>query len=195
MDRARPPLRWMVFEAGAAGLRTARFERELLAYEQINIIESLTWAWLFFEICPFKKLTFTQKENGLPEMTRRCVYWWLQSHLLIKALVRPHLGSGRKIHQGQKIHSSLVRAGGSTAENYIPKARPLGDEIFFWQMLRNKKKEPTADVSEWLELDLYEYSKLAVEKLVTECDNTALKSLHHTSISGKLSHPRCFSFS
>jgi hypothetical protein len=37
MDRSRPPLRWMVFEAGAAGLRTAQFERGLLAYEHIDI--------------------------------------------------------------------------------------------------------------------------------------------------------------
>ena len=70
MDRARPPLRWMVFEAEAAGLRTARFERELLFYEHINIIESLTWPWLLFESCPIKRLTFTRNENGKPETTR-----------------------------------------------------------------------------------------------------------------------------
>ncbi|KIK05052.1 hypothetical protein K443DRAFT_4064 [Laccaria amethystina LaAM-08-1] len=167
MDRSRPPLRWMVFEAGAAGLCTARFERGLLAYEQISIIESLTWSWLFFEICPIKRLTFTQKENGLPETTRR-----------------PHLGSGRKIHRGQKIHSSLVRADGSTAENYIPKARPFDDDPSFWEKLRDKKKEHMKDIAGWLELDLYEHSKHAVEKLVTEGDDIALKSLHHTYISG-----------
>ena len=71
MNRSTPPLRWMVFEAGAAGLRTALFKRELKDYEQTSLIESLTWPWLFFEICPFKRLTFTRKENGQPEMTRR----------------------------------------------------------------------------------------------------------------------------
>ena len=59
----------MVFEAGAAGLRTALFKRELKDYEQTTIIESLTCPWFFFEICPFKRLTFTRKENGKPEMT------------------------------------------------------------------------------------------------------------------------------
>ena len=70
MDRARPPLRWMVFEAEAVGLRTAPFERELLDYEQINIIPSLTWPWLFFEICPFKRLTFSRNEHELQKTTR-----------------------------------------------------------------------------------------------------------------------------
>ncbi|KIK04380.1 hypothetical protein K443DRAFT_4683 [Laccaria amethystina LaAM-08-1] len=165
MDRARPPLRWMVFEAGAAGLRTARFERELLAYEQINIIKSLTWPWLFFEICPLKRLTFTRKENGLPEMTR-----W------------PHLGKGRKIHRGQKIHTSLVRARGSTAENYIPQARPFDNDPSFWDMLRDEGKEPTANVSEWLELDLDEERKLAVEKQVTEGEGDAPEAVYRNAI-------------
>ena len=82
-----------------------------------------------------------------------------------------------------------MRAGGSTAENYTPKARPFNNDTSFWKMLRDKEKDPTANISEWLELDLYEHSKLAVEKLVTEGDDTALKSLYHTYISGKLSHP------
>ena len=71
MDKTRPSLRWMVFEAGAAGLRTVLFTRKLEDHEQINILESLTWPWLFFEICPFKRLVFTRKENGLPKTTRK----------------------------------------------------------------------------------------------------------------------------
>ena len=45
MDRSRPPLRWMVYEAGKLGLRTAPFERELSPDEQINERESLTLLW------------------------------------------------------------------------------------------------------------------------------------------------------
>ena len=103
-----------------------------------------------------------------------------------RAFVRPHLGSGRKIHEHQKIHSSLLRADGSNAEDYIPKARPFSDNISFWKALRDKEQEPT---DEWLERDLYEHSQFAVEKLVTDGDDTTLKSLHHTYISGKLSYP------
>ena len=69
-DRGTPPLRWMVFEAGAAGLRTAPFKRELEDYTKINIVESLTGLWHFLEIYPFKRLTFTREESGRPEMTR-----------------------------------------------------------------------------------------------------------------------------
>ena len=81
-----------------------------------------------------------------------------------------------------------MRAAGLTAVNYAPKARPplLDDNLSFWKMLRDNEEEFT---DEWLELDLYERSKFAVEKLVTEGDDTALKSLHQTSISGKLSCP------
>ena len=66
MDRSTPPLRWMVYEAGAAGLRTALFHGTKEKLGEINIIESLTWRWLIFEILPFTRLTFTQKQ----EMTR-----------------------------------------------------------------------------------------------------------------------------
>ena len=64
MDRSRPPLRWMVFEAGAVGLRTAPFERELSAGEQFDIKESLRGIWWLFEFIPFKRLTFTRQKNG-----------------------------------------------------------------------------------------------------------------------------------
>ena len=56
-------------------------------------------------------------------------------------------------------------------------------------MLHGEEKAPTSKISEWLDFDLYEHSKFAVEKLATEGDDSALKSLHHTSISRKLSHP------
>ena len=75
MNRSRPPLRWMVFEAGAVGLRTLPFERELRELKkegQIRPTKSLTGPWLLFEICLFKRLTFTREENG-PETTRMCV--------------------------------------------------------------------------------------------------------------------------
>jgi hypothetical protein len=64
MNRSRPPLRWMVFEAGAVGLRTARFKRELSSKEQIEIKESLTGVWWFLEVFPFKRLTFARRNEG-----------------------------------------------------------------------------------------------------------------------------------
>ena len=67
MDRSRPPLRWMVFEAGAVGLRTALFKRELSSKEQIEIKESLRGFWWLLEFIPFKRLTFTRRLNGKKE--------------------------------------------------------------------------------------------------------------------------------
>ena len=64
-----------------------------------------------------------------------------------------------------------MQAAGSTAENYIPKACPFDDNPSFWEMLRDKEKESMENMSEWLELDFDEYSKLGVEELVTEGDD------------------------
>ena len=64
MDRSRPPLRWMVLQAGALGLRTEPFERELSSHEQINIIESLTRVWWLLELFFFLRLTYTSQNDG-----------------------------------------------------------------------------------------------------------------------------------
>ena len=74
--------------------------------------------------------------------------------IFVNPFVRPHLGSSRKIHQGQKIHISLVPAAGSTTENYFPKARPFDDNPSFWQMLSGEEKELNVNISKWLEVDL-----------------------------------------
>ena len=64
MDRSRPPLRWMVLQAGALGLRTEPFQRELSPNEQINIIESLTPGWWLLELCCLHRLTYTRRNDG-----------------------------------------------------------------------------------------------------------------------------------
>ena len=64
MDRDRPPLRWMVFEAGALGLLTAPFSRELLANEQIEIKESPAPFWWPLGLLFFRRLTYTRQEQG-----------------------------------------------------------------------------------------------------------------------------------
>ncbi|KJA17498.1 hypothetical protein HYPSUDRAFT_192134 [Hypholoma sublateritium FD-334 SS-4] len=145
MDRSRPPLRWMVLEAGAVGLRTARFDRELSSKEQIEIKESLTPIWWFLELLPLKRLTYTRRKDGILN-TRK-----------------PHLGSPRKIHKGQKIHSSFLLAERLiNGQPYTPKARPLEDDPNFWETARKD------GLGEWLEQDLYEY----VNELVKQFINT-----------------------
>ena len=64
MDRSRPPLRWMVFQAGALGLRTKPFERELSRDEQIDVKESLTCVWWPLELCFFGRLTYSRRNDG-----------------------------------------------------------------------------------------------------------------------------------
>lgn len=64
MDRSRPPLRWMVFEAQAVGLSMAPFNRDLSREELIEVQESLSWAWWPLELLPIKRLSFSRKESG-----------------------------------------------------------------------------------------------------------------------------------
>jgi len=90
-------------------------------------------------------------------------------------MIRPHLGSPRKIHPGQRIHSSLTLTDKTDGE-YTPKARPLGDEPGFWKEARTKH-------SQWLELDLYEYADTLVKRLVTESPGIAERALRRTAIS------------
>jgi len=54
----------MVFEAGLVGLRTAPLERGFLSEDEIEIKESLTWHWWILEVLPFKRPTFTRREDG-----------------------------------------------------------------------------------------------------------------------------------
>ena len=82
-------------------------------------------------------------------------------------------------------------AAGSIPEDYIPNALPPRSEHSLWQDLRDMEKEPVTNSSnKWLERDFYEYSRIAVEKLVIEGDDKVMKELHNleTSGSGKLSH-------
>ncbi|KAF9524055.1 hypothetical protein CPB83DRAFT_898202 [Crepidotus variabilis] len=102
MDRSWPPLRWMVFEAEAVGLRMAKFEREVRPEEQIEIQESLTGFWWLLEMFPIRRLSFS---------------WDRLNHSTYK----PHFGACRKIHDGQKIHSSLLLADAANAAEYTPR--------------------------------------------------------------------------
>lgn len=64
MDRSRPPLRWMVFESVAAGLRTKLFDRVLKPSEQIELQESLVGIWWILEMLPLERLTYTREKDG-----------------------------------------------------------------------------------------------------------------------------------
>lgn len=64
MDRAMPPLRWMVFEARAVGLLTTRFKRDSARKKEIQLNESLKWYWWPLEFLPFKRSTLTRRDDG-----------------------------------------------------------------------------------------------------------------------------------
>ena len=64
IDLSRPPLRWMLLEAGALGLRTRPFDRDLFRHEQINVIDSLTGGWWPLELYPWYRSTYTSRNDG-----------------------------------------------------------------------------------------------------------------------------------
>ena len=94
--------------------------------------------------------------------------------------VRPHLGSGRKIHANQKIHSSLLVAG-KLMSGYTPKALPLDDDPSFWEAAR---LEVLGDRLEW---DLFDVVRSHVENFITRHDITVWHVLQQTATWGKFS--------
>ncbi|TFK20468.1 WD40 repeat-like protein [Coprinopsis marcescibilis] len=167
LDRSRPPLRWMVSEAQAVGLRTSEFKRELSSDEQMDLQESLKGYWHLFELLPFRRLTFSRR---LQEQGGKAVTY------------KPHLWGSRKIHSGQKIHSSFVLA--DRRSDYIPKARPPRDGQYgsdndpdadkrFWEELR---RDGLANTHGWLEIDLFEYARTVMARFVAGADVLTLLS-------------------
>ncbi|TFK18430.1 WD40 repeat-like protein [Coprinopsis marcescibilis] len=146
MDRSRPPLRWMVYEANAAGLRTRDFERELLPQEQVEIKESLTGLWHAFECLPFKRLTYSLR---------------LEGHVARMLTRRPHCWASRKIHPGQKIHPAVLVVNEAEGR-YLPQARDKGEREEFWRTVRGDG----STISEWLIDALRAHARVAVKRLV-----------------------------
>ena len=64
----------------------------------------------------------------------------------------------------------------SNNKNYTPKARPLDDDPNFWENAREN------GLGDWLELDLYEYTRTLVERLIDERPGTALQTLRQTAM-------------
>ncbi|VDB86426.1 unnamed protein product [Peniophora sp. CBMAI 1063] len=103
LNRTRPSLRWMFFEASSAGLHLVPFKREFKDEEEITINESLTSGWEYFEHLPFRRLTYNMADAREP-----CVEWirfetsawvfWMLSRIL-RMLVRPALESNLLVAQ------------------------------------------------------------------------------------------------
>ena len=63
---------------------------------------------------------------------------------------------------------------------YTPKARPLNDDLSFWETARQK------GLGDWLESELYDVVGAHVERFITEHDSTVWQILRQTVTSGKL---------
>ncbi|KAF4609409.1 hypothetical protein D9613_012988 [Agrocybe pediades] len=158
LDRTRPPLRWMVYEAGPLGLRMSPFERDLRDDEKVAVKESLSWVWWPFEYLPFRRLTYTRKKEGKPETT----------HSL-------HRGKARKIQPGQKIHVSVV-----SSKDYSPKASApttsQGGDDDFWKALGLGDQDGTSETGnlykQWVELDLLDHINIAIDVFVKQPGST-----------------------
>jgi hypothetical protein len=102
--------------------------------------------------------------------------------LLTNWSIRPHLGSCRKIHDGQKIHSSLLLAD-ALGSSYTPKARPLdivNPDGSFWKNLGQPQ------LSHWVEADLYQYTRTLANALLSVQNYTVVsQNLRQTARSGK----------
>ncbi|KAF4615687.1 hypothetical protein D9613_012553 [Agrocybe pediades] len=149
LNRTRPPLRWMVYEAGPLGLRTSAFKRDLKDDEKVSVKESLTWVWWPFEYFPFRRLTYTRKDDG-KETTYSL-----------------HRGKVRKIQPGQKIHNSVI-----SAKGYVPRASPPPGHNY-WKTQENVPRMENNNLAEkWIEIDLLGHIQIALDLLITQSGST-----------------------
>lgn len=77
MNRSDPPLRWMSYEATAAGLRLEPFAREWELQPKINVHESLAGPWYILECLRLTHLIY----DGSSTVTR----WYAAQLWLVKA--------------------------------------------------------------------------------------------------------------
>ncbi|KAF4616714.1 hypothetical protein D9613_008834 [Agrocybe pediades] len=184
LNLTRPTLRWMVYEAGPLGLRTT-FKRDLKNDEKVLVKESLTWVWWPFEYLPFRRLTYTRKEN------KKEIILWPFKFFPFRCLTPKredsesehgkdtthslHRGKVRKIQPGQKIHLSVV-----SSKDYSPKASPpplgLGNNREFWDALkgiaRNRLNKNVELYEQWFELDLLYHIHIELESLLKQPEGT-----------------------
>lgn len=93
--------------------------------------------------------------------------------------MRPHVGSGRRIHDGQKIHQSFMVYHGDT---YVPKARPTMGDVNFWK----KCREDHGTRSIWLESDFKKYAGELVNRYQERPrDQNLIRTLHDIAITGR----------
>ena len=97
---------------------------------------------------------------------------------------RPHPGSSRTIHPGQKIHSSVTLANSSVIKKYIPEARPLEGSVSFSQNFWDPEWK---DLRTSVEFDLDEHLEEAIEAIVANPNNAnAWQILRQVGQSSKL---------
>ena len=63
---------------------------------------------------------------------------------------------------------------------YTPKARPVDDDLSFWETARLK------GLGDWLESELYDVVRAHVEKFITEHDSSVWQILRQTVTAGSL---------
>ncbi len=100
---------------------------------------------------------------------------------------RPHWGAPRIIHDGQKIHNSLLLSQPFISREYIPKARPVRNDHEFWEKVRGDRK------GQRVEFNFYDDIDDRVKRFVHRLDKPALEGLLKiASQSGKHIAPYIF---
>lgn len=131
MDLSAPSLRWMSYQATAAGLRVQPVQGKWNFEAPITIHESLAWYWQPFEVLPWVRL----KYHDAKDWTMRSVLIVARSLNLMVTYslsVSPHLGMPRRIHEGQMLHSSLLhdKREEETVDSSRPRQSRLGSTGF-----------------------------------------------------------------
>ena len=165
MDRNGPPLLWISYEGIAAGLlmnpNTVEWKSEQLG----NVNKSLKGFYWLLEIFWIKQQSYNGRDHNIRRWVEQINASSWES--LLNIWCSFHLGKGRPIKPGQKVHTSVAFSKKyNPKKKYTPKAVfPEGPDSPKWDHLIRSDSVTehvmlnyTSSWMGWLELDIFDVS-------------------------------------
>ena len=159
MDQSSPSLLWISYEGIAAGLLMDPDLFEWKSEQQGEVHESLKGAYKLLEILPITHQSYKSRDHNIRRWVEQINASCWES--LLNICCSLHLGKGRQIQPGQKVHASV-----SFSKKYTPKAVfPKGLDSPKWDDLirsdnvtERVELDDTSSWMGWLELDIFDES-------------------------------------
>ena len=176
MDRSGPPLLWISYEGIAAGLLMNLNRVEWKSEQLGEVHESLKGAYKLLEILPITHQSYKRRDHNIRRWVEQINTSRWES--LLNICCSLHLGKGRQIQPGQKVHASVA-----FSKKYIPKAvfpkeldSPKWDDLIRSDNVTERVElNDTSGWMGWLEMDIFDES--AASTVVVNLEKSSIPPL------------------